>query len=251
EKIAHEKCGIARRGKPLVCGAVSGRAGLAIAKECAHAGAGAVFVEDGVEVANLREKGSRYSFDAAYGGKKYSISLSAPGKFQVSNASCALAACALLGAGRKDIERGLTQAKPAYRLQKVGRAPAVVADCAHNPEAARALAYEVSRMRAGGKKVLLFSAMKDKDYAAVLGALAPLFDCVVIAEVALARGERLPKLRQAAKAAGARGILLEKMAKRALAKAKKLAGKGGLVVAAGSIYLLAELFGKDKRRLAQ
>ncbi|MFA6214590.1 MAG: Mur ligase family protein, partial [Candidatus Micrarchaeia archaeon] len=44
EKLAHEKCGIARRGKPLVCGAVSGRAGLAIAKECAHAGAGAVFV---------------------------------------------------------------------------------------------------------------------------------------------------------------------------------------------------------------
>ena len=48
---------------------------------------------------------------------------------------------------------------------------------------------------------------------------------------------------------------LEKDAARALLLAKRQAGKNGLLVVAGSIYLLAELFGKnegrDKRRLAQ
>jgi len=248
EKIAHEKCGIARRGKPLVCGAVSGRAGLAVGKECAHAGARAVFVEDEVEVSGLKEERGRYSFGAMHEGKKYSVRLSAPGKFQVSNSMCALAACALLGAGKEAVERGLAHARPRFRLQKLAGAPTVIADCAHNPEAARALAAEVEKMRTG-KKVLLFSAMKDKDYAAVLAALAPLFDEIVITEVKLERGEKIALLAKAAFAAGAKGVHAEKAASDALLSAKKAAGKNGLVVVAGSIYLLSELFGEDKMML--
>ena len=252
EKIAHEKCGIARRGKPLVCGVVSGRAGLAVGKECAHALARAVFVEDEVGVEKLREKGGVYSFEAAYSRVRYSISLSAPGKFQVSNACAALAACALLGAGKKAIEKGLAKARPKFRLRKAGSSPLTIADCAHNPEAAAALAKEIARMEMRGRKVLLFSAMRDKDYASVLRALAPLFEEVVITEVSVERGERLGKLLEAAKRAGA-GASGVQDAKKALAGARKRAGKNGLVVVAGSIYLLAELYGKDtiKRRLAQ
>ena len=249
EKIAHEKCGIARRGKPLVCGAVSGRAGLAVGKECAHAGADAVFVEDSVEVSGLRERGGRCAFDASYGGKKHSISLSAPGKFQVSNACCAIVACSMLGAGRGAVERGLAKAAPKFRLERRGN---LLLDCAHNPEAAAALAAEVARMKVRGKKVLLFSAMGDKDYPAVLRALVPLFDDAIITEVKLERGEMMGKLLAAAKAAGADAVGV-KDARKALARAKKVAGKGGLVAVAGSIYLLSELFGRDriKIRLAQ
>jgi len=249
EKIAHEKCGIARKGKQLVCGVVSGRAGLAVAKECAHAGAIAIFVEDDTGISNLREKRGCFSFDAEYGGK-YSVFLSAPGKFQVSNAQCALVACSLLGVGRKAVERGLTRAKPAYRLQKMGRTPVVIADCAHNPEAAAALAFEVKAMRAE-KKVLLFSAMKDKDYQTVLRTLAPLFDEIVITEVKLERGETIANLGKATKDAGARHFQLARVAAKALARAKRIAGKNGLVVVAGSIYLLAEIYGRDKIRVAQ
>jgi len=250
EEIAHEKCGIARKGKPFVCGAVSGRAGLAVGKECAHAGANAIFVEDDVDVSNAREKGGKYSFDAKFGGKRHSVSLAAPGKFQAGNACCALVACTLMGMGKGAIERGLGSAAPKFRLEKRGN---MLLDCAHNPEAAGALAEEVARMKVRGKKVLLFSAMKDKDYASVLATLAPLFDGVVIAEVKLGRGEKLAKLAKAAKAAGARHCQLEKDAARALARARARAGKDGLCVVAGSIYLLAELFGRDsiKIRLAQ
>jgi len=249
EKIAHEKCGIARRGRPFVCGAVSGRAGLAVGKECAHAGARAIFIEDEVEVENLQEKGGKYSFDAAFEGRKYSISLSAPGKFQVSNACCALAACALLGAGKGAVERGLAKARPAFRMEQRGK---VMLDCAHNPEAASALAAEVAGMKVRGRKVLLFSAMKDKDYASVLRVLAPKFDEVIITEVKLARAEKAGKLADAARRAGAR-TTVKKDAKKALSFAKRRAGKGGLAVVAGSIYLLAQLYGKDriKRGLAQ
>ena len=247
EKIAHEKCGIARKGKPLVCGTVSGRAGLAVGKECAYAGAKAIFIEDEVEISNAREMGGKHSFDAAYAGKTYSISLSAAGKFQVSNACCALAACSILGAKKGAVEKGLEKCKPAYRLERRGN---LLLDCAHNPEAAAALAKEVERMEVRGKKVLLFSAMKDKDYAEVLRRLSPEFGEVVITEVKLERGEMAEMLAAEARKAGA-SVAVQKDAKKALAFAKKRAGKDGLVVVAGSIYLLAELFGKDKRRLAQ
>jgi len=251
EKIAHEKCGIARRGKPLVCGAVSGRAGLAVGKECAHTGANAIFIEDEVEISNARENGGKHSFDAAHDGKTYSVSLSAPGKFQVSNACCALVACSILGASEGAVERGLAKCKPDYRLERRGN---MLLDCAHNPEAASALAKEIASISVHGKKVLLFSAMKDKDYAAVLAALVPLFDTVVITEVKLERGEKAERLAAAARTAGARPEVA-RAAKKALTLAKRRAGKDGLTVVAGSIYLLAELFGKnegrDKRRLAQ
>ncbi|MFA6907233.1 MAG: Mur ligase family protein [Candidatus Micrarchaeia archaeon] len=251
EKIAHEKCGIAREGKPLVCGAVSGRAGLAVGKECAHAGAHAIFIEDDVGISDARESGGKHSFDAKFGGRGYAISLSAPGKFQVGNACCALAACSLLGAKRGAVERGLAKAKPAFRLERRGN---MLLDCAHNPEAAAALAKEVAGTRVRGKKVLLFSAMGDKDYAKVLAALAPLFDAVVITEVRLERGERAERLAAAAKEAGAMAETVRD-AGEALALARKRAGTRGLAVVAGSIYLLAELFGRDrgndKRGLAQ
>jgi len=243
EKIAHEKCGIARNGRAFVCGVLSGRAGLAVGKECAHAGADAIFIEDDVEISNTRENEGKYSFDAAYGGKGYSISLCAPGKFQVSNACCAAVACSLLGAGKGAIERGLGNANIKFRLERRGN---LILDCAHNPEAALALALEVARVEVRGRKVLLFSAMRDKDYAKVLATLVPLFDAVVITEVNISRGEKIGLLAKAAPSAHK-----EKNAKKALARAKRAAGMDGLVVVAGSIYLLAELFGRDKIRLAQ
>jgi len=250
EKIAHEKCGVARAGKPFVCGAVSGRAGLAAGKECAHASARAVFVEDEVAVEDLREKDGKYSFRAAFDGRKYSVALSAPGKFQVPNACCALAACALLGAGKEAVEEGLASARPKFRLERRGN---VLLDCAHNPEAARALAAEVQAIKARGRKVLLFSAMKDKDYAGVLAELAPQFSEVVITEVALARGAKAGKLAAAARKASGWEVAGVKDAKAALAAAKKKAGRNGFLVVAGSMYLLAELYGRDriKIRLAQ
>ncbi len=128
--------------------------------------------------------------------------------------------------------------------------PLLIADCAHNPEAAAALAAEVRRMNAG-TKVLLFSAMKDKDYASVLRTLVPLFDDVIITQVSLGRSAGLHELESAARKAGANKLAAAKKPSDALALAKRAAGKSGTVVVAGSIYLLAELFGKDKIMIAQ
>ena len=259
-RIAREKCGIARKGRPLVCGILPKEAKKAAREECGHAGAKAIFTGDAVRVSELREDGGRFAFAASFAGKNYSISLAAPGKFQVGNACVALALCSLLGASKSAVETGLSRAEPKYRFQKISSSPLVIADCAHNPEAARALACEVRKIGAE-KRVLLFSAMKDKDYPQVLGILAGLFDGIVVAEVSLKRAAGMRELEGAAKkvcagrfAAGGtkRGhVLSVKSPKKALSAAKRLAGRKGAVVAAGSIYLLSEIFGRDKIRVAQ
>ncbi|MCX6770431.1 MAG: Mur ligase family protein [Candidatus Micrarchaeota archaeon] len=228
EKIAHEKCGIARKGRVLVCAKLGAKARRAVEKECRK-------IRAKIKIAGPLGRGFR---------------LAAPGEFQRSNAAVAAGVCRELGVGERAIERGLGKCRPKYRLERRGN---LLLDCCHNPEAAAALAKEVARIRVRGKKVLLFSAMRDKDYPSVLRTLAPLFDDIVITEVKLERGEKIAKLAKAAKEAGARHAKLEKAAARALARARRIAGKTGLAVVAGSIYLLSELFGKDsiKIRLAQ
>jgi dihydrofolate synthase/folylpolyglutamate synthase len=225
ERIAHEKCGIARGGRPLVCGKVSSEAARAVEKECKKRGAGLIFADSSCLPARP----------------------SAPGKFQLSNAAVAAEACRLLGAGKREIARGLRAARPAFRLERRGN---LLLDCCHNPEAASALAAEVGGMEARGNKVLLFSAMKDKDYAEVLRVLAPQLGEAVVAEVKLARGEKAGKIAAAARKAGME-VSVVKDSKKALAFARRRAGKNGLCVVAGSIYLLAELYGRDKIRVAQ
>jgi len=270
EQIAHEKCGIARRGKKLVCGIIAEDAKRAVKSEADAIGASIIFVEDDMRLSHLQQIGRSYSFATRYGGVEFALALGAPGRFQISNACLAAALCHELGVGKKAIERGLSRAAPPFRLQQISSRPAVIADCCHNPEAAFALSNEAEHFQSE-RKVLLFSAMKNKDYPKVLKILKSHFDAVVLCEVALPRAASLEQLKAAAHregigmlnaatpdaaakkmhaAEGTCAFAVKKPA-HALAFAKGLAGKKGCVFIGGSIYLLAELFGKEKVLIAQ
>ena len=249
-KIAREKCGVSRKGKFLVCGHLPPEAKRAIAAACQKKGAKPIFTQDEAKISHLRKKNSTYSFKAAFRGKAYSISLFASGIFQVKNALCALSAASLLKISKSAIERGLAEAKPKFRLQKISSYPEVIADCAHNPEAAAAMSAELPQLLFRKKSTLLFSAMSDKNYEKTLAILAKHFDRVVLTEVTLSRSASLFELKSAAKKSGVAPICI-KRPKAAFFKAKFLSGKSGVVVVAGSMYLLSELFGRDKIRIAQ
>ena len=248
EEIVHEKCGIARKGRALIVGQVNSQVCAAIEKECAAIGAKPIFVSDAVKISALGSRGGKYSYRARLGGNSYRISLAAPGKFQVNNSLVALACAVHLGAKKPAIQKGLSSSCPAYRLQTLSHSPKVIADCCHNPGAAFAIAHELRRIK--GRKVLLFSAMSDKDYKQVLDILRPFFSQLVLTEVPLARAASIQELADAARRCRFMPIEVKYPGK-ALIQAKRIAGKEGTVVIAGSIYLLAGLFGKDKIRIAQ
>jgi dihydrofolate synthase / folylpolyglutamate synthase len=90
-------------------------------------------------------------------------SLGLPGEHQRENAALAREAASVLGAQKDAIARGLGSVRWPGRLEHVGR---FVLDCAHNPQAAAALAAAVGRTDA-----LIFGCLQDKDAAGMLAAL--------------------------------------------------------------------------------
>lgn len=129
------------------------------------------------------------------------------------------------------------------RLQVVGERPLTLLDGAHNPDGIAALAESLPELAKGaGRVVAVVSILDDKDAAAMLRALLPLCDQLVITASRNPRALPPPTLLSLV------GQLVQDTPAEvvpdphaALARARELAGADGLVVATGSIYLVADL----------
>src|SRR5437762_8537937 len=100
-------------------------------------------------------------------GKKFEISPSLPGHFQLQNALNALAAARLLqdrGFRIPDeaLTTGIANTVWPGRLEKLQSAPDIYVDGAHNPGAARELAHFLQQNFQGRKIWLLYAALRDK-----------------------------------------------------------------------------------------
>lgn len=87
---------------------------------------------------------------------------------------------------------------------------------------------------------LVFGCLKDKAYTEIAQILFPMFDAVVLTEVNSPRSTSIADLKVAAESTGANAVAAatpEDALKRALA----MTPPDGLVVVAGSIYLIGEL----------
>ncbi|HJL16390.1 MAG TPA: cyanophycin synthetase [Sandaracinaceae bacterium LLY-WYZ-13_1] len=138
-----------------------------------------------------------------------------------------------------DVPRGVLEARWAGRLERVTPpgGPAHLLDAAHNPDAARALAGVLARADER-PRVLLFGAMADKDWPAMLDALRPVVEAIVFSRSPLPRAED-PHVLSAR--AGDRPAEAVVDVDEAMARAAARAGPDGLVVVAGSLFLMAEV----------
>jgi dihydrofolate synthase/folylpolyglutamate synthase len=108
----------------------------------------------------------------------------------------------------------------------------VLLDAAHNPDGARALARFVRAWRPPGERVaLLFGAMADKDWRAMLSLLRPAVDEVVYVAPDLARAER-PEVMAAFLTGAVAPSIRDGVDEARL--------RGDRVVVCGSIFVLAE-----------
>jgi dihydrofolate synthase/folylpolyglutamate synthase len=118
----------------------------------------------------------------------------------------------------------------------------LVLDGAHNPAGVAALTASLPRFLAGRSLVAVVSVLDDKDAAPMLASLLEL--CAGVVFTASANPRALPAATLAALAgelpAGVRARV-EDDPRRALARARELAGADGVVFATGSIYLVADL----------
>jgi len=170
DDISFEKAGIFRAGHPAICADPAPPQRL-----LDHASAiGADLRRIGKDFGYAREK-HQWRYWGSQGERTDLPLPSLRGKFQLQNASAALAALdalrELLPVTTQDICRGLTEAELMGRFQVLPGKPAVILDVAHNPQAAEMLAENLDNMPSHAETWAVFGMLRDKDIAAVARAL--------------------------------------------------------------------------------
>jgi dihydrofolate synthase/folylpolyglutamate synthase len=169
--------------------------------------------------------------------------LALAGSFQRANAalSCALleaAAARGLQVASGHLEEGLARARWHARLEAVAQHPLVLIDGAHNGHATRALSRSLPEILDGRSLHLVVAAMEDKDHAALLGPLVPLARTL---HFCAASSPRAADPRALAAASGRADARAHPSPAAALEAARAAAGKEGVVLCCGSLYLAGEI----------
>jgi dihydrofolate synthase/folylpolyglutamate synthase len=249
--IATEKAGILRAETPAVIGARAPEALAAIEAVVARLGTDAWRLGRELQA----ERGERGTVRVQVGGRVFSaLRVGLLGEHQLDNVACAVAAIERLRVRgirvpEPALRRGLARVRWPARLEVVSKKPRIVLDAAHNEDGCEALARYLTQddpfltQRARGKRVLVFGALLDKSYAAMLARLAPLFDRVIVCRAPVEQAASLAQLaRGLPPAAGGKRVPCSraKSVADALARGRRSAGLKGELVVAGSIFLVAE-----------
>lgn len=238
-EIALEKAGIMKRGVPVALGPQE-KAALSVLMAAAKGLDCPVYDPD---ASNVRETSREVTFDVQLHGETIkNLTVSLRGRHQAENACAALGA---LSALRKKgyaiplaaIRAGMADVHWPGRLEYFGN---VILDGAHNDPGVRALCSYADSWLAREKTVLLSGMMEDKETQKMAQRLASRVKCVVCTQPEVPRAMAAEKL---AKTFGAYGIKTYAQADvaRALSQARALAGNDGIVLAAGSLYLIGAL----------
>lgn len=188
---------------------------------------------------------SRYPLEVL--GKEILVETSLLGRHQLRNVALAVAtAVELAGQGfpvtADSIAEGLRQAAWPGRFQVVAgtlTAPEYVFDVAHNPAGAWALRSALSTYYGDRRMVMVFGAMRDKAIREMAEILFPLAERVIATAAANPRSASAEEIGEAA---ARMEMKIESSADVAAAmeRARRLAGRDGVVVVTGSIYVVGE-----------
>jgi dihydrofolate synthase/folylpolyglutamate synthase len=229
--IAREKLAVVQEGGTLVLGAGLDADAVVVAEALAEQ-RGARIVRAGVDPG---------------------VPVGAQGTFQRRNFALARAAAqAYLGElDTAAVAAAAAEVRVPGRLQSVGEAPLTLLDGAHNPDAMLALAESLPEIVSGHDRlVAVVSILDDKDAAAMLAVLLPACDAIVLTSSQNPRALPPPTLQSLARQLGGPSSVLVRDPRAALVRARALAGPGGVVLATGSLYLVADLLTPARRERA-
>ncbi len=245
-RIAAEKAGIIRPDGVVVCGATGDALeiirGVASALEARF-----VATREASELtrASIVSTGSIFNFE--YGEYAYrNLSTSMLGRHQISNAVNAIVAVHELSRGglftltEPALRSGLSEAMSIGRLQILDRRPTVVADVAHNTEAAYTLAAALGEVFEYDRLIVVLGLMADKDAAGFIGSLADVIDQLILTEPGTARAARAADLAIVAAEYNIEAIAVPSPGA-AIARAVSDAAEGDLVLITGSHYTVGDI----------
>jgi dihydrofolate synthase/folylpolyglutamate synthase len=177
-------------------------------------------------------------------GSDPGVAVGAPGAFQRRNFALARAAAeAFLGElDERAVAAAAAEIRVPGRLQIVDEEPLTLLDGAHNPEGIAALAESLPEIAAGRENVVgVVSILDDKDAAGMLASLMRHCHAMVFTSSHNPRALPPPTLQSLARQLHGPPAESVRDPEAAVQRARVLAGPDGVVLATGSIYLVADL----------
>ena len=187
EEIAFEKAGIVKPGAVLVTAAQDEAVAAILTDRCDEVGARRYAADEEFAVTDREVAlGGQLLAIRGVAGNYDEIFLPLHGEHQGANAALALVAVELfLGGGERRLDPEVVRAGFAAvtspgRLEVVRRSPTILVDAAHNPHGATALALALGEAFSFARLVGVVAIFADKDAGAMLEALEPALDHVVV-----------------------------------------------------------------------
>ncbi|WP_428420310.1 bifunctional tetrahydrofolate synthase/dihydrofolate synthase [Methylibium sp.] len=242
ERIAVEKAGVFRAGRPAICADPEPPA--TIAQEARRVGAR--LLQSGRDY-RLRRDGDTWTLSRR-SGELTGLPLPAlAGDVQLHNAAACLMALESLArtlpVDAVQIHRGLRQVRLIGRFQRWRRCagvPEVLLDVAHNPHAAQRLAVTLGQHPVPGRTLAVFAMLRDKDIAGTAQALQGGVDAWFVAGIAERRGASTADMAAALDAAQVqRTVHLGASPLDAYREALAAAGPDDRVLVCGSFAIVA------------
>ncbi|NPV14781.1 bifunctional folylpolyglutamate synthase/dihydrofolate synthase [candidate division WOR-3 bacterium] len=239
-KIAREKAGIMRAGKPVVIGAQFAEARQELEVQARKIGAIPFWVEERSRVwdESVGEGGIGFSCWTELGGGRVNLNLL--GRHQIENCRTALTVLGVLAKSDVRIRfepavQGLSKVVIPARCQIVRSNPLLIVDSCHNPESGQALA-NVIREYLKDKVVLIYGSLRGKLVKKTIAPLAPYTDTAIVVAPDSPRAMNPSILKGVFRRLG---VLAETAPdlKAALKRAEELSAGRLPIVVAGSFYL--------------
>ena len=235
EEIAREKAGIIKEGLPVVTFEKKPEALRVFREVCRQQGARLIRTREAENVV--------ISNHIEYDYQSYHVTLPTTAEYQILNSSAAIALMrrlrrkGLVKLTKRDILEGL-QTNWAGRYETVRENPKVILDGAHNENGIDALCNSLQAMKED--RVIVFSALKDKEYGRMLEKLRDQGE-LIITQFENSRAQSAQKLAE-----GLEDVTVIEDWKEAVDTALK---RGKTVIITGSLYfisLVRERFVREK-----
>ena len=248
--IAGEKAGIIKKGRPVIVGRQQPEAMKTIRSRAAELNAPLYLAHpDAITVHESRLQGQIFS--AVLNGVEYDrLKVALPGLHQVDN--CLIALQVLQVLQQEDaliipaeaVRKGLETVRWMGRLEILQKEPLFIIDGAHNLAGAKSLASSIEQLLPDHPVTLLTGMMADKDIRGILRILLPKVKQVVVTRPDHPRAlkaEELGRIIIDEFSNTVQAVYIEPDPKEAVDKAIAVTALEGVVVCAGSLYMLGQV----------
>ncbi len=240
-KIAGEKAGIIKKGRPLITAATQPQVLRLFSTVCREKGA--PYYRVGKEFRCVQNEERNFDYEGLH-RKLWGVYINLGGPHQIINATTALGAMEVLDdlgyrVSNEAMIEGLKEVEWPGRLETVCFSPRVVLDGAHNPAGALVLKEALEKEFQYDHLILLVGMMRDKDIKSFLHLLAPLADHLILTQPHNDRAAPPTVLREALGKSGKKAEMVEDLDE-AIEKGLSMTKEEDLLCISGSLYTVGE-----------